>query len=38
MAQKKKHEFKQPKFTAFQNAQQAGNRHYSISARTHFDG
>ena len=34
MALKKKHEYKQQKFTA----QRARNRHYSISARTHSDG
>ena len=37
MAQQRKHEYKQRKFTAFQNAQRARNWHYSISARTHSD-
>ena len=35
----KKHEYiRQQKLTAFQNAQRARNRHYSISARTHSGG
>ena len=37
MALKKKHEYKQQKFTAFQKAQRARNQHYSISAGTHSD-
>ena len=35
--QKTSVEYKQQKLTAFQNAQRARNRHYSISARTHSD-